>query len=105
MPLPLVVFAYLQVLDLMSTVAFMTLGVGEANPLIRAFAAAASNPFAGLLLAKLLCVAIAAGCWRYGRHRLLFRANLFFGAIVMWNLGMIILGAAKLAQASAPAPL
>jgi hypothetical protein len=97
MPLPLALFAYLQVLDLMSTVAFLTLGIGEANPVIRLAFSLAANPFAGLLLAKLLCVAIAVACWRKGRRRVVSRANILFAGIVVWNLAMVILGAAKLA--------
>ena len=56
MPLSLLIFSYLQILDLMSTVAFMMLGVREANPLVRFAFTLAHNPLAGLLMVKLTVV-------------------------------------------------
>ena len=88
----LMLFSYLQVLDAMSTVAFLMLGVHEANPLVRFAFSIWPSPIAGLLLVKLAAVLIGVYCWVMGRERLLFRANLLFA----WNLWEVILGAARI---------
>ena len=97
MPLTLVIFSYLQILDLMSTVAFMMLGVREANPLIRFAFSLTHNPLAGLLLAKLTVVLLGVCCWLGGRERALAHANLVFALVVAWNLAVVIARAARIA--------
>lgn len=84
--------AYLQALDLLTTIAFLLHGVKEANPLVAFFIKIAGNPFGGLLAAKLLGVLIASYCWRHKRGRTLARINLFFAFLVTWNLVALILG-------------
>ena len=83
---PLAQFLYLQLLDLLSTLAFLSHGLEEANPLVRLVISVVRSPLGGLLAMKLLGVALAVYCWRSGRLRLLGRANLFFAALVAWNL-------------------
>ena len=46
----LVLFAYLQLLDLLTTVVFILHGVKEANPLVNFALTAAPTPLLGLLL-------------------------------------------------------
>lgn len=82
----LVQFAYLQLLDLLTTLAFLGLGVKEANPLVRFMLEGAGTPLASLLVAKGLAVALGLFCWRSNRQRLLARANVFYAALVAWNL-------------------
>ena len=89
MPLSLLIFSYLQILDLMSTVAFMMLGVREANPLIRLAFSLGYSPLAGLLLVKLTVVLLGVCCWLGGRERLA-HANLVFALVVAWNLAVVI---------------
>lgn len=79
-------FACLQLLDLVSTLAFLRCGVAEANPVIRALTAAAGSPLWGLVAAKALAMLLGWYCWKSGRLHLLGRANLFFAALVGWNL-------------------
>ncbi len=85
-------FGYLQLLDLLTTVAFLATGVREANPVVRAALGAFPSPLAGLAAVKLAAVALAFYCHQTGRTRLLGRANLFFAALVAWNLLALILG-------------
>ena len=89
-------YSYLQVLDFMTTVAFLLHGVHEGNPLVRAALQYAPNPLGGLLAIKVLAVALGIYCWKRGRDKLLIRINFLFAAIVAWNLAALILGALKL---------
>lgn len=84
--------AYLQVLDFLTTIAFLLHGVKEANPLVIFFVRIAGNPVAGILIAKVIGVLIASYCWRFRRTRILTRINFFFALLVTWNLVALILG-------------
>ena len=85
-------YSYLQVLDLMTTVAFLMQGVREGNPLVRLALEVTPNPLGGLLLVKMLAIMLGIYCWRLGRNRLLMRINLLFAVLVVWNLLALILG-------------
>jgi hypothetical protein len=87
----LIQFAYLQLLDLMTTLAFLVQGVQEANPLVRFAIQSTSNPLGGLVLVKILALLLGVYCWRMGRTRVLFRMNLLFAFVVTWNLAALIL--------------
>jgi hypothetical protein len=84
-------YSYLQVLDLLTTLAFMLHGVQEGNPLVRLVMHLTANPLGGLLLVKLVAVGLGFYCWRVGRTRLLVRINILFALIVAWNLAALIL--------------
>jgi hypothetical protein len=94
---PLLLFSYLQVLDLMTTVAFLLLGVREANPVVK-FAFSLGNPISGLLLVKVIAIGLGVYCWYMGRERLLFRMNVMFALLVAWNLVAVIMGSAAHAR-------
>ena len=83
-------YAYLQVLDFLTTVAFLLHGVKEGNPLVRYLLNASANPISGLLLVKLLAVLLGLYCWRMGRGKLLARINFLFALLVAWNLVALI---------------
>ncbi len=85
-------YSYLQVLDFMTTVAFILQGVQEGNPLVRLALKYSPNPLGGLLLVKLLAIALGIYCWKVGKHRLLTRMNVMFAIVVAWNLGALIMG-------------
>jgi hypothetical protein len=82
----LIQFSYLQLLDVLTTLIFLTGGVKEANPVVRLALAVCPSPLIGLLSLKLFAIAMAVYCWRTARTRLLSLANLFFAALVAWNL-------------------
>jgi len=85
-------FSYLQILDFLTTVAFMLNGVREGNPLVRLALGWAGNPLGGLIAVKLLAAGLGLYCWRMGRRQLLSRINMLFAVLVAWNLIALILG-------------
>lgn len=89
-------FSYLQVLDFMTTIAFLMHGVHEGNPLVRVALRYSPNPLGGLLAVKVLAVALGIYCWRGGRDRLLIKINILFAAIVAWNMIALIVGSLNL---------
>lgn len=86
------IYAYLQVLDVMTTLSFLLAGVQEANPLVRYAMMAAGSPLGGLVAVKLAALLLGLYCWSSGRVRLLQRANVFFAGLVAWNLCCLIVG-------------
>jgi F0F1-type ATP synthase membrane subunit a len=85
-------YSYLQVLDFLTTIAFLANGVQEANPLVRLALNMGSNPIGGLIAVKLLAAMLGVYCWRMGRQRLLSRINIMFAVLVAWNLVALIVG-------------
>ena len=89
-------YSYLQVLDFMTTVAFLLHGIHEGNPLVRLALNYAPHPLTGLIVVKVAALGLGIYCWRRGRERLLFRINLLFAAVVAWNMAALILASSKL---------
>ena len=85
-------YTYLQVLDFLTTIAFLVNGVSEANPFVRYVLTLVPNPLAGLLIVKMLALLLGFYCWRLRRERLLSYINVLFAALVAWNLIALILG-------------
>ena len=85
-------YSYLQFLDLLTTVAFLINGVKEENPLVKGMMHITSSPMAGLVIVKLLAVALGVYCWRIHKYRLLLRINILFALIVAWNMMALIAG-------------
>ena len=86
-------YSYLQVLDFLTTIAFILNGVQEGNPVVR-FALHSPHPLTGLLAVKLAAILLGLFCWMRGRDRLLNRMNLLFALLVAWNLGALIVSSA-----------
>ncbi len=84
-------FTYLQALDLLSTVAFLIHGVGEANPLVRWSMSVAPSPVSGLLFVKAMGIGFAMYCVQSQRERLLGRINMFYAGLVIWNLVCLVM--------------
>jgi len=85
-------YSYLQMLDLLTTMAFMLHGIQEANPVVRFALRFSSHPWGGLLAVKILALGLGVYCWRCGRNRLLTRINILFAIVVAWNLVALIAG-------------
>ncbi len=83
-------YSYLQLLDFLTTLAFLLNGVREGNPIVRYAIGLTSSPLGGLLLVKVFAVALGIACWRLGRGKLLVRINLLFALVVAWNVVAII---------------
>jgi hypothetical protein len=92
----LVQFFYLQVLDILTTLAFLLNGVKEANPLVQLALEAGPSPLAGLVAIKVVAAVLAIYCVRRSRLRLLARVNLFFAALITWNLLILIVSSPSL---------
>jgi hypothetical protein len=88
-------FSYLQVLDFLTTLAFMINGVQEGNPLVRLAVRYAPGPLSGLLAVKVVAIGLGLYCWVRGRERLLTRMNWLFAILVAWNLAALILFSAQ----------
>lgn len=88
--MPLIQFACLQLLDLLTTLVFLNCGVAEGNPLVRLVLRGSQHPAAILLALKAVACAFAFYSWRTGRTRLLGRINLLFSACVVWNAAVIV---------------
>ena len=84
-------YTYLQVLDFLTTIAFLVNGVHEANPLVRLALDVVPNPVAGLLAVKALALLLGVYCWRMRKQRLLSYINVLFAVLVAWNLVALIL--------------
>jgi hypothetical protein len=97
-------YSYLQMLDFMTTLAFLLNGVGEANPVVRFALQYSSNPVGGLLVVKLVALALGIYCWRDGRQRLLGRINIIFDVLVAWNAHTLRSGACFSLPKIAPFP-
>jgi hypothetical protein len=85
-------YSYLQILDFLTTIAFLINGIREGNPLVRLALGVGSSPLTGLVLVKFLAILLGFYCWRAGKRQLLVRINLLFAALVAWNLVALILG-------------
>jgi hypothetical protein len=88
-------YSYLQVLDFLTTVAFMINGVREGNPLVRLALRYSPHPLEGLIVIKVAAVALGLYCWTRGRERLLTRMNLLFAFLIAWNLAALIIASAE----------
>ena len=87
-------YSYLQMLDFLTTLAFLLNGVEEGTPDVRWALGLSSSPLSGLLLVKFVAIVLGIVCWRLGRGRLLFRMNLLFALVVTWNVVAIIVRSA-----------
>lgn len=87
-------FVYLQVLDVLTTLAFLGHGVHEGNPMVRFILKVASSPLEGLIVLKIAATVLAVYCWLRGRHRLLTRINVGFASLVVWNLVALLVSRA-----------
>ena len=90
MNLLLIQYSYLQMLDLMTTLAFLLHGIQEGNPLVRFAIKFSANPILALVLIKCFALALGLYCWYRGRDRLLSRINVMFAVVVAWNLAALI---------------
>lgn len=88
-------FSYLQVLDYLTTIAFLMIGVQEGNPVVRMFMNLAPSPLLGLAAVKVTALLLGVYCLKLGKDRLLSRINVMFAVLVAWNLVALILGTAR----------
>jgi hypothetical protein len=80
-------FVYLQALDFVTTLVGFRLGAAEASPFISFLMHA--GPVTGLLVSKLLALALGAACFYLRKRHVLRWASYWYAALVMWNLLVI----------------
>lgn len=88
-------FFYLQLLDVLTTIAFLLNGVSESNPVVRWAMAKAPDPVTGLVLIKVAAVVLGVYCVMSARQKLLRKVNVFFAGLVAYNLMALILASAQ----------
>jgi Domain of unknown function (DUF5658) len=88
-------FSYFQILDLLITVMFLSVGLKEGNPIVNLALQSAAHPWQGLVLVKAIAFVIAFYCWQIGRYTLLVRANRFFACMVAWNVIALAISSAQ----------
>jgi len=85
-------YGYLQVLDVLTTLAFLKSGVDEANPLVSTLMQAVASPVTVLIAVKVCALCLGIYCWRVRRRTTLSRANTFYAVLIAWNLLCLIVG-------------
>jgi hypothetical protein len=81
------VFVFLQTLDILTTLIGLRLGAGEASAFIGQLMHLGVVP--ALMISKIIAVVLVlTALWR-GRPRIVVVANLWFAAVVTWNLVLI----------------
>ena len=89
-------YSYLQMLDFLTTVAFLLNGVQEGNPLVKWAIQTFPSPIVGLAFIKIVAVLLGMACWYSGRERLLTRINIGFAVLVAWNLLTLVVKSAHI---------
>jgi hypothetical protein len=88
----LVQYGYLQVLDLLTTLAFLKSGLKEGNPLIANVIYTGASPVTVLVTVKLCALSLGIYCCHVQRRTAISRANTFYALLVAWNLICLIVG-------------
>ena len=88
--LTILIFACLQILDFITTLVGFRVGAAEASPFI-AKVVHVTSPVIGVAVSKLLAFSIGGLCLYTGRARLVNLVNYWYGALVIWNLTIILI--------------
>ncbi|MBM3788024.1 MAG: hypothetical protein FJW30_27070 [Acidobacteria bacterium] len=83
-------YSYLQVLDFLTTVAFLINGVQEGNPVVNWAIQVFPSPMAGLVAVKIVALGLGIYCWLTAKTQVLGRINIAFAVLVAWNLITLI---------------
>ena len=89
----LTIFFCLQVLDVLTTLLGLSAGASEGSIFVARLLQL--GPVTGLVLAKAIATALAAGALLLRRERLVRCINLWFVALVGWNLVIISLASSR----------
>lgn len=82
------VFLYLQVLDFLTTLVGLKLGVSEASPFIRSLMHL--GPSVAVAASKIMAVSLAGLCVGLNRSYLVRWINYWYAALIVWNLCTIL---------------
>lgn len=81
-------FVALQMLDILTTLIGLRAGAQEASVFIGRLMN--TSPISGLLISKILAVALVATALKFRRTRAIVFLNYWFAAVVSWNLLLIL---------------
>ena len=81
-------FLYLQLLDLLTTILGLRLGLEEGSPFVSRLMEA--GPVAGAVFSKFLAFFIAGICLWIHRNHLIHWINYWYAALVVWNLSIML---------------
>ena len=82
------VFLYLQILDFLTTLVGLKLGVSEASPFIRSLMH--FGPSFAVAASKIMAIVIAGLCVGLNRSYLVRWINYWYAALIVWNLCNIL---------------
>jgi len=82
------VFIYLQLLDFLTTMVGMQVGLGEASPFIRWLMQ--MGPAIGLALSKLIAFALGGLCIWLNKRHIVRWINYWYAGLVVWNICLIL---------------
>jgi len=82
------VFAYLQLLDVLTTLVGFSLGAGEASPFVQLLIR--WGPVTGTVLSKAVAAGTVALCLWSKRVHLVRWINYWYAALAVWNLCVIL---------------
>ena len=88
------IFIYLQLLDLLTTLIGFKLGAGEASPFVRALMHV--GPAAGVIVSKLIALALAGLCIYLKKNHLIRYANYWYSVLVIWNLVILLASSGRI---------
>ena len=83
-----VIFLYLQILDVLSTLIGFSLGNTEASPFVRLLIR--FGPVAGLVLSKVVALGLVAACFMLKRMRMIRFINYWYAGLIVWNLVVVL---------------
>ena len=82
------VFLYLQVLDFLTTLVGLKLGISEASPFIRSLMHL--GPSVAVAASKIVAIGLAGLCVSLNRTYLVRWINYWYAAVIVWNLCNIL---------------
>lgn len=82
------IFLYLQILDFLTTLVGLRIGLRELSPFIRQIMQ--GDPALGLAATKLLAVGLAGFCIWSHRDRIIRWINYWYAGLVLWNLCIML---------------
>jgi len=86
-PITTYIFLLLQCADFVTTVLAIRMGGAERNMLVAGFMTA--HPVNGLIMAKIIVLLLALVVLATRKRRAFIWANVFYSAVVLWNLTVL----------------
>src|ERR1700722_202094 len=83
------VFVYFQVVDLLTTLLGLKMGLGELSPFIRVFLI--FGPVTAVIASKLVALLLCALCLWLNKYQLIRKINYLYAAVLVWNLSLLLL--------------